>query len=240
MLLDGIEIDAVVLDAGGVLLMPDPAEMRRVLMPLGIEPDDISCHRGHFAGMAELAVLSDLDRLTAGETPDWIGANRRMARELGVPDDLIEMAAEALEQVYVSSPYVPVEGVASVLRKLESHGCPFAVVSNADGTIEAVLDGHGICSVGGVDVARAVVVVDSAVVGVQKPDPAIFTFALDALGVEPERCVYVGDTVCFDVRGAEAAGLHPVHIDPFGFCSEPGSHRHIDALAELPALLGLD
>ena len=80
-------------------------------------------------------------------------------------------------------------------------------------------------------IPRVGAVIDSRVVGVEKPDARIFQLALDALGVEASRSVYVGDTVKFDVRGAEGAGLHPVHFDPFYLCS--GEHSHVGALAEL-------
>jgi putative hydrolase of the HAD superfamily len=76
------------------------------------------------------------------------------------------------------------------------------------------------------------VVVDSDVVGVEKPDPAIFGIALDALSLSPDGCLYVGDTVHFDVNGARAAGLRPVHLDPYRLCPH-GDHPHVGSLAEL-------
>ena len=49
-----------------------------------------------------------------------------------------------------------------------------------------------------------------------KPDPAIFAHGLAALGhPDPARVAYVGDSVTMDVEGAAAAGLHPVHLDPY-------------------------
>ena len=75
------------------------------------------------------------------------------------------------------------------------------------------------------------IIIDSHLVGLEKPDPRIFHLALRALDVEPSQAVYVGDTVKFDVNGALAAGLHPVHVDPFRFCD--GNHTHIADLAEL-------
>jgi hypothetical protein len=50
------------------------------------------------------------------------------------------------------------------------------------------------------------VVVDSALFGAEKPDPAIFRAALDALGVDPGEALYVGDLYEVDVLGARAAG----------------------------------
>jgi putative hydrolase of the HAD superfamily len=72
------------------------------------------------------------------------------------------------------------------------------------------------------------VVVDSSAVGVRKPDPAIFTIALERLGgVAPERAVFLDDAPG-NVEGARRAGLHAILVgDP------PAA-----ALAELRALLG--
>jgi len=76
------------------------------------------------------------------------------------------------------------------------------------------------------------------VVGVSKPDPAIFRIALDALSVPPSRTVlHVGDSLRYDVTGALAAGLQPVHLDPHGFCPVRDAHPHIRALAELAGIL---
>ena len=65
-------------------------------------------------------------------------------------------------------------------------------------------------------------------VGVAKPDPGIFRIALDALNVPADGSVlHVGDSLRYDVAGAVAAGLQPVHMDPYGLCSAPGGHAHI-------------
>lgn len=59
-------------------------------------------------------------------------------------------------------------------------------------------------------------IVDSHVVGVAKPNPAIFDFAARHFeGVNRSRIVYVGDSITMDIAGATAAGLRPVLLDPF-------------------------
>ncbi len=83
---------------------------------------------------------------------------------------------------------------------------------------------------------KVAIVVDSDRVGVAKPDPRIFQFALDALDVPAGRCVYVGDTVHFDVKGARNAGLFPVHVDPHRFCPFD-DHPHVAGLGDLLPLL---
>ncbi|CAB5003825.1 MAG: HAD-IA family hydrolase [Actinobacteria bacterium] len=78
-------------------------------------------------------------------------------------------------------------------------------------------------------------IVDSGTVGVAKPDPAIFTPALEALGTVASRTLYVGDMVHADVRGAEAAGMPVVQIDPYRLHESFAHARvpHLDALADL-------
>ncbi|MGH7337190.1 MAG: HAD-IA family hydrolase [Myxococcota bacterium] len=61
--------------------------------------------------------------------------------------------------------------------------------------------------------------------GVAKPDPAIFTSALAALGVTAERALFVGNDAQRDLEGARAAGLRPVDV------------ASLATLADLPALL---
>ena len=50
----------------------------------------------------------------------------------------------------------------------------------------------------------------SSEIGLRKPHPAIFEHALGALGVEPERTLFVGDRLFEDVRGAAELGMTTV------------------------------
>jgi putative hydrolase of the HAD superfamily len=50
----------------------------------------------------------------------------------------------------------------------------------------------------------------SSEVGKRKPHPAIFGAALERLGVEPERALFVGDRRFEDIRGAKEAGMTTV------------------------------
>lgn len=227
--LAAVGVDAVLLDAGGVLVLPDPAGIRRRLAPLGAAPDDETCRRSHYAGMREV------DRL---DRPDWVAVDRVIAGVLGVPEEHVEASLGELERVYLEDRWVAVAGAAAALARLATAGTTLAVVSNASGTMEQMLLEHRICSVAGEDpggpMPRVSVIVDSHVVGVEKPDPRIFAIALEAVGLPPERCAYVGDTVHFDVGGARAAGLHAIHLDPYGWC--PGTdHDHVRELGDLVA-----
>jgi putative hydrolase of the HAD superfamily len=109
--------------------------------------------------------------------------------------------------------------------------------TSAASSSEAQLRELSICQVGDSDGTPVHCIADSAIVGIAKPDPRIFHHVAEILSVSPNRCVYVGDTVRYDVLGARAAGFHPFHFDPHGVCSSQDVHPHLRALADLSALL---
>jgi putative hydrolase of the HAD superfamily len=220
-------IDAVLLDAGGVLVLPDPDRLRKALGPLGATPDDDTCRLAHYAGMREV------DRLGMA---DWPAVDRVVARTAGVPEDRLDEALPSIERIYLAEDWVPAPGAADALVALEVAGLQLAIVSNASGRMEQLLLDHRICGLEGGAMARVAVVIDSHVVGVEKPDPHIFSFALSALGVPAERCIFVGDSVHFDVGGARNAGIQPLHLDPFDLCPDD-DHEHLASLLDLVGLL---
>ncbi len=87
------------------------------------------------------------------------------------------------------------------------------------------------------------VAVFSAPEGLVKPDEAIFTRAVERLGVAPERCLYVGDGDSDELDGAADTGMTPwllllPHEDPpanerHAESVERWRHRHLRSLAEV-------
>jgi putative hydrolase of the HAD superfamily len=222
--------DAVLFDAGGVLVIPDPEVLGPIVARFGGSDDAEQLTRAHFAGAFAY------DR-TAEDVEDWPSYARGYAEAAGVPADRVEEAAAALAETLDHEHWrTPFPGAIETLRALHQRGVPIGVVSNAGGQIERTLLDQAICQVGGGDHAPVLCVIDSHVVGVAKPDPAIFSHALPFLGLDPgENIAYVGDTVYNDVRGAEAAGLTPLLHDPYGYHAT-GPHR---TLRRLEDLLGL-
>ena len=220
------EFDAVIFDAGGVLLLPDVDAGREAIRTLGYESRPEDWHRAYYA--ANLIV-------DAMEIVDWPSIRRAIASELGIGAADLDNAVPLIEELILATPWVAAPEATDVLWSLSNAGYLLAVVSNAFGTVEAELQLLGICSMSGEAMPRVGVVVDSHVVGLEKPDPRIFNLALDALGVQASRSIYVGDTVKFDVLGAQAAGLHPIHVDPYDLCH--GDHSHVSSLAELTTWL---
>jgi putative hydrolase of the HAD superfamily len=124
---------------------------------------------------------------------------------------------------------VPVPGASHVLTRLRRRGYRLGVVSNSDGSIAGVLAGLGLAR-------HLEVIVDSGTVEVEKPDPAIFTFALDHLRLPADQVLYVGDLFHVDAVGACAAGLHAAIVDPAGNRSELEVPRLQGGIADLLAL----
>jgi putative hydrolase of the HAD superfamily len=76
------------------------------------------------------------------------------------------------------------------------------------------------------------IVTDSHVVGVAKPEPQIFDEAIAVMNVPRDRIAYIGDSFVNDVGGAQNAGLHPLLLDPFEFHLDKDCER-IESLHEL-------
>jgi HAD superfamily hydrolase (TIGR01549 family) len=83
---------------------------------------------------------------------------------------------------------------------------PLGVISNADGRIDAVLRRCAIA-----DCFESIT--DSGIVGQEKPHPAIFLAALDAMKAKAGESLYVGDVYSVDYVGARRAGMQAVLLD---------------------------
>lgn len=202
--------DGYLFDAGGVLVLPDPTVLAPLLAVYGGTADVEVHRRAHYAGMAAKS------RAGAGEA-DWSVYDDAYVRVVGVPDADLGEAAHVLGRTRSAHLWRwPIAESVSALTKLVASGATVGVVSNASGQVEAALRRAGVCQVGDGTGASVCCVVDSHVVGVAKPDPAIFDHALVHFdGVARHRIAYVGDSVTMDVGGARAAGLHPILLDPF-------------------------
>lgn len=201
--------DAVLFDAGGVLVLPDPLVLGPLLAYFGGDPSIEAHRRAHYTAMK---AKSDIE---AGES-NWDAYNDAYVAAVGVePADRVEAAAMLDRTRYHATWRWAIPESRAALDSFADIGVPMGVVSNASGQIESML-AREICQVGpGVHVEMRVIV-DSHVVGVAKPDPAIFDHALPAFdGLTRERIAYVGDSVTMDIGAASAAGLHPILLDPF-------------------------
>ncbi len=121
----------------------------------------------------------------------------------GLPPQALRAAAEELALYYENRfftrrlrPEVP-----ETLARLRARGLRLALISNvmARGQVGRCLASYGL--EGCFDPVLA-----SSVYGWRKPSPRIFLEAARLLGLPPEACAYVGDTISRDVAGARRAG----------------------------------
>jgi putative hydrolase of the HAD superfamily len=237
-------VSAILLDAGGVLLFPEPDLTLPSLRAAGLSPDLSMLERAHYQAMV------GQDLAATPPTPDTWRHEYLLSyvTACGVDDNQCAALAAELAPAFSGLSWAQV-GTETLdgLRALAALGLPLGIVSNSDGTVQRQLLAAGLCYVPTAPTEEAAdgagvpvgVIVDSAVVGVAKPDPAIFRIALDALGVPASGTVlFVGDSLRYDVAGAIAAGLQPVHFDPYAYCPAPDGHRHVSSLLGLAAEIG--
>lgn len=201
--------DAILFDAGGIFLLPDPTVLGPLLAYHGGDPSISAHRRAHYRGMAAKSAAGAMEKF-------WHDYNEAYVRAVGVPEDDVEFAAcvlDATRNAWTWRWAIP-ESV-QALQLLHALDVPMGVVSNASGQIAEVLSRSGVCQAGPGPHTPVRVVIDSHLVGVAKPDPHIFDFALPYFdGIDRSRIAYVGDSVTMDVGGARAAGLHPILLDP--------------------------
>lgn len=240
-MLDRSAIDAVVFDIGGVFLIPHGPSIRTWFDGEGfvVAVEDDAYHRAHYEGVRALAALE-----ATGEVDPafWRHYDHAYLGAIGITADRLADAHDAFGRLFAAPPQPMWSGViernvAGFTRIVES-GMAVGVVSNNDGTAEAQLLEYGICQVGPGELPAVACVVDSTVLGVAKPDPAIFAPALEALGIEAGQALYVGDTVHADVLGARAAGLQVVQLDPYDLHADFDHARLPDVEALADWLLG--
>lgn len=145
-----------------------------------------------------------------GERGYWLrfaGETIRKASGRPVPEDVVERALRQLGKAFMKPEAWQVyPDVMPTLDRLRASGVRLAVVSNWDSRLPAILDFLGLSHY-----FEKVVV--SCFEGVEKPDPAIFTRALNRLGVEPGVAIHVGDRKDLDFEGARSAGVDSIVID---------------------------
>ncbi len=216
--------DAVSLDVGGVLIMPDRRVVGRALARAGVGHDPARFFDGHFRAMAEI----DRRRARPEETGPYA---RGFLLAVGTPDGQLEAGVAALGSVLrQSATWSRIRGAVPAARRLAAAGLRLAVTSNSDGTVAERIRRRRVFQVGDGPGVPLEHVTDSGVLGRAKPDPMTFLTTARALALPPERIFHIGDSGRFDADGAAAVGMLAVHVDPLGLCR--GDHHHVVSLAD--------
>lgn len=225
--------DAVLFDMGYTLLGPHPSFEELVVETAsehGIRLE-ASAVRAMESTAFQVAVSRARDRrftLDRGRSLEfWCGYYQVLLQHLGIADPRPALCSALYATFTRHDNYAFYNDVNPVLRRLRTSGMRLGVISNWENWLHDLLAAHEIC-----EVFDCVIV--SGTVGIEKPDPAIFHLAFDELAVLPQRCIYVGDSVEYDVDPARAVGFEPVLIDRNGrFDGKTAPCRRIRTLFEL-------
>lgn len=210
-------------DVGNTLLFPNRA---RMLAPLPVDRHPT------------LAAWQALERRTKHEFDQgmikgkvdhgfWWTFHTYLLQGLNALDDGVRDALVANTQNSANWDQI-LPGTRDALERIR-RDYPIAVISNADGKIDAVLQRCGI-----VDCFASIT--DSGNVGQEKPHPAIFEAALREMRAEPAESLYVGDVYSVDYVGARKAGMQAVLFDVAGAYRERDFPR-VESLADLEGWL---
>lgn len=226
-----MSLKALLFDAGNTLIHIDPDRMLEIFRGVGVEADrDTFLWAEARARSRLVAKVAGGEGETGTEKHVWQEYFLSLFRDAGVPEKSLSAVGERVKRahrdLHLWTRVQP--GTKETLAELLDTGYRLAVISNADGRVEGVLERTGLRP-------YFEFVVDSHVVEVEKPDPRIFRLALERMGVAPEESLYVGDLYPVDVLGARKAGLRAVLLDPHG--REPDEPDRVTSLDELPGLL---
>ncbi|MDP9349634.1 MAG: HAD-IA family hydrolase [Gemmatimonadota bacterium] len=221
---------AILFDAGNTLVWLDHPFLVQALREHGVEAREEEILAAEYGAKR---LLDELVRTGNGGTDETRGKVyfREVFRQLGVDDALFPALARTLFARHAErNLWSRVrERTAETLEELRGRGYRLGVISNADGRVEGLLESVGLRP-------YFDFVIDSAVVGIEKPDPRIFQLACARLGLHPGEALYVGDIYEIDVAGARRAGMRAVLIDPLDRWGELDCDR-IRGVEELPAWL---
>ena len=226
---------AVLLDAGGVFVLPDPNRILGAFSRAECTVPAEVLAGAHYRAAVRFGTHLDVE---ACWTETWLEYLQTYVKECGVPQDRREEAHRHLDSEFADAALwvEPVPGSRLGLQALANTGVRLGVISNADGMMGTRLAELELCQVGpgvGVEIEC---VVDSGNVGVMKPDPRIFQAAIDLLGLDSNQVWYVGDMPAIDVVGARRAGIRPILMDPLGLHYD-ADYERISSLAALAELI---
>jgi HAD superfamily hydrolase (TIGR01509 family) len=210
-------------DVGNTLLFPNRA---RILAPL---PEDRHPTLAAWQALERRTKKEFDDGLIAGKIDHsfWWTFHTYLLQDLKTVDDGVRDSLIANTQNSANWDQI-LPGTREALERIR-RDCAIAVISNADGKIDAVLRRCGI------DDCFASIT-DSGNVGHEKPHPAIFAAALEQMKADPAESLYVGDVYSVDYVGARNAGMQAVLFDVAGAYRNQKAPR-VESLTELESWL---
>ncbi|MTD13105.1 HAD-IA family hydrolase [Nakamurella sp. YIM 132087] len=207
-----LPVEAVLFDIDDTLVDFHGAAMSALAEATAVIRGQLEVDAGRLVELWESLNDREYGRFLSGELDFDAMRNARMQALLGEldPERVTAWDHRLVEEQRNSSIfgfYTLFPDVRPCLDRLREQGIAVGIISNSDGDYQR----RKLRTVGlheFVDTA-----VCSGDVGVSKPDPAIFTLAVEQLGVHPAHAVYVGDRWFTDTVGALRAGLGGVWLN---------------------------
>lgn len=140
------------------------------------------------------------------------------------PQDVDSYAARIADICYAAARQ-SIEAARPVLEKIAAR-LPLVLVSNFYGNVEAVLKDFNLDTYFNK-------VIESAVVGVRKPDPQIFRLGCQALGLAPEHVLVIGDSYRKDIVPAESIGCQVLWLKGKGWTEAEDAQLHPNIIHSL-------
>lgn len=223
-------VQTVFLDAGGVLVFPNWWRISETLARHGVDvaPEALRAAEPHAKKRLD---QRGLIHSTTDAKRGWLYFDLILEHAGVTPDARTGEALAELHEYHQRSnlwEHMP-DDVLPALRELRTLGLQLVVVSNANGTVEALAERLGISECVGC-------VLDSFVEKVEKPDPRFFEIALERSGAQRESTIHVGDLYEVDVVGARSAGITPVLLDAANLYADADCTR-VGTLGQLVRLL---
>jgi HAD superfamily hydrolase (TIGR01549 family) len=209
-------VRAIILDAGGVVLLPDLDWIGERAAEHGLRATRAQLVEAYYRTIYRVDLLETPvgggPALTSLESRVWFFSN--ILRHAGADEPLHAgraVAEQALELFPRESDiyHWALPTVRPQLEELRRRGFLLGMASNNDGALRAQLR-----SVGVIELFDETALMDSGVEGVAKPDPELLLRAARALGVAPPRCLFVGDVDRVDGQAARAASMPFALVDP--------------------------
>ncbi len=165
-----------------------------------------------------------------GRIPSFADRVHEMAlRRIGFRGPVDALVRYIREEATSPRWHRPYPETTAVLTELRARGVPVHIISGNVDYLPITL-----ANLGWSDLFDSVTFTQE--VGVQKPDPRVFRFALDRVHQQPTGAVFVGDSWEADYLGATRVGMTAVWLNRTGG-SAPSPCRQISTLLEVPPLL---
>jgi phosphoglycolate phosphatase-like HAD superfamily hydrolase len=216
---------AIFVDSGGILLKPDNQLIKEICKLPNLKDEDLDkalyIHGKVGAGLGP------------GDDDDAFVFNFLISAS--IPEYIVKTNFSALREVLLFMPWVPRElkNTKSALNKLKKIVNKIIIVSNTEyGGAEELLAKLKVCQIGDGDGVSVTGVIDSAVIGIHKPDPEIYKYTANLFDLPIEKCIHIGDSVRNDVNSMNEAGGIGIHFCPYSVCQD-ASHYHIKSIMDL-------